>query len=556
VTDLTRFDVDTLRQLAGAKTFERGEEYLEDDLVELLAVEPGRVLARVAGSEDYRVELRGRGKTIEGHCSCPAFVEWGFCKHMVAVGLAADAVGETEVEGGGVLSRIREHLKKKSVATLAEMILQLAERDTNLLRKLELAATALDGDDAALEARLRKVIDGATRTGGYVDYESAPEWAAGVDEMLDTIETLVSNSRAALGLKLVERAIDRIEQALGSIDDSDCDCGALLDRADEIHLAAVTVVQPDPVRLARDLFKREMDDGYYVFCGAAAQYEKVLGEPGLAEYRQLAERAWLKLPSRPPSRADQDWSAKYGQLTSILDFFAERDGNTDARIALRAKDLSSSYDYLQLAEFCLKHGRTEDALKYAEEGLWVFEDGRQDQRLVVFTSELLTKVGRNGDAESHLWRAFERAPTLDLYKRLRKLGGEAAHQRALQSLEVLCTRKALTGWHNPANLLVEIQLQEKAFDKAWASFRKFGGSIPTKEQLVRATETTHSADAIEFYTASVEHLATRGSNEGYAEAAKLIARMAKLRPAAEQNAYVISLKVCHGRKRNFMKLLG
>jgi hypothetical protein len=76
-------------------------------------------------------------------------VEWGFCKHMVAVGLAANAVGETEVEGGGVLSRIREHPKKKSVDTLAEMILQLAERDTNLLRKLELAATALDGDDAA-----------------------------------------------------------------------------------------------------------------------------------------------------------------------------------------------------------------------------------------------------------------------------------------------------------------------------------------------------------------------------------------------------------------------
>jgi hypothetical protein len=57
---------------------------------------------------------------------------------MVAVGLAANAVGETEVEGGGVLSRIREHPKKKSVDTLAEMILQLAERDTNLLRKGQL----------------------------------------------------------------------------------------------------------------------------------------------------------------------------------------------------------------------------------------------------------------------------------------------------------------------------------------------------------------------------------------------------------------------------------
>lgn len=89
MTNLARFDVDTLRQLGGSKTFARGQEYFEDDEVELLVVEPGRVPAQVTGSEDYRTELRGRGKSIEGYCSCPAFVEWGFCKHMVAVRPAA-----------------------------------------------------------------------------------------------------------------------------------------------------------------------------------------------------------------------------------------------------------------------------------------------------------------------------------------------------------------------------------------------------------------------------------------------------------------------------------
>jgi uncharacterized Zn finger protein len=555
VADLTRFDVDTLRQLAGSKTFARGQEYFEDDEVELLVVEPGRVLAQVTGSEDYRTELRGRGETIDGRCTCPAFVEWGFCKHMVAVGLAANAVGEAEVDGGGALSRIREHLKTKSVDALAEIIVQMAEQDTKLFRKLELAATSLDGDDAAVEARLQKVVDGATRTGSYIDYESVPEWAAGVEEALQTIESLVSDSRAALALKLAERAIDRIERALGSIDDSDGYCGALLHQAAEVHLAAVTAIQPDPIQLARDLFKREMDDEYDVFSGAVAHYGEVLGERGLAEYRRLAERAWQKPPARSASRANQDSSAERGQLRSILDFFAERDGDTDARIALRTKDLSSSFDYLQLAEFCLKHDRTQDALKFAEDGLWMFEDGRQDQRLVVFTSELLAKLGRNGDAESHLWRAFEKAPTLDLYKRLRKIGGEAAHRRALQSLETSCRQKNFVAWQSPANLLVEILLQEKAFDEAWAIFRKFGGSIGTKEKLVHATERTHPSEAIELYTASVEHLAKLGGSGSYSEAAKLIARMAELRPAAEQKAYILSLKVRHGRKRNFMKLL-
>jgi uncharacterized Zn finger protein len=42
----------------------------------------------------------------------------------------------------------------------------------------------------------------------------------------------------------------------------------------------------------------------------------------------------------------------------------------------------------------------------------------------------------------------------------------------------------------------------------------------------------------------------------YAEAAKLVARMATLRPKAEQVTYVLALKERFGRRRNFMKLLG
>src|SRR5260221_2366897 len=83
-----RFDVGALQELAGDKVFARGEEYYRDGQVQILSIEPSRVLAQVAGSDDYRTTLTGRSKTIDGHCSCPAFSDWGFCKHMVAVALA------------------------------------------------------------------------------------------------------------------------------------------------------------------------------------------------------------------------------------------------------------------------------------------------------------------------------------------------------------------------------------------------------------------------------------------------------------------------------------
>src|SRR6185312_14309600 len=112
-------------------------------------------------------------------------------------------------------------------------------------------------------------------------------------------------------------------------------------------------------------------------------------------------------------------------LEDILDFFAERDGDVDARIALRAKDLSSPWSYLQVAEFCLAQGRPDEALRRAEEGLWLFEDAQLDELLVAFTAGLLTNAGRNDDAERVLWRALGKSPSLKLYIQLVAAGGDA-----------------------------------------------------------------------------------------------------------------------------------
>ena len=136
-----RFDVAALREIAGDKVFGRGQAYHRDGQVEILAIERGRVVARVAGTEDYRTELTGRGEDIGGECSCPAFEDWGFCKHMVATALAANAQGgEADAEGVGAFARIREHLEQQGIAALVEMILGLAERDPALFRKLDMAA--------------------------------------------------------------------------------------------------------------------------------------------------------------------------------------------------------------------------------------------------------------------------------------------------------------------------------------------------------------------------------------------------------------------------------
>jgi uncharacterized Zn finger protein len=546
-----RFDLAALRGRAGDAVFARGEAYWRDGQVQLLAIEPGRVLAEVAGTEDYRIALRGQGRTIDGECSCPAFSDWGFCKHMVATALAANAE-EAEGAAEGALGRIREHLKGLGTDVLVEMILVLAERDPALFRKLELAAAATQADEKVLGARLRKAIDGATRTRGFVDYREAGGWAAGVESALEAVAALVPAGRATLALDLALHAIDRIEDAIEEIDDSDGHCGGLLEHAQEIHLEAAGIVRPEPAALAHELFGRETAGAWGTFDGACTLYGEILGDAGLAEYRRLAEEAWAKLPARTGGRDRSEYSSEYRRLAAILDFFAERDGDVEARIALRAKDLSSTSDHLNLARFCLSVGREAEALRRAEDGLFLFDDQRPDERLVLFTAELLEKAGRAADAEARLWQAFGRQPSLALYDRLRALAGTAARDRAIAALKAPRT----AGRPDPVDLLVRILMQEKMFDAAWAEAGRQGASVHVKEELARASERTHPAAAVAVFAGKVETLAGSGGDRAYAEAASLVRRMASLQGPDEHAAYLAALKLRHGRKRNFMKLLG
>jgi uncharacterized Zn finger protein len=554
VENLPRFDVEALRLLAG-DAFARGEAYHRDRRVEILAIEPERVLAKVTGTADYRVNLRGADETIRGECTCPAFDDDGFCKHMVAAALTANESNHgPEPMSAGPLARIRAHLADKPNEDLVDMIVELAERDPALFRRLEIASAADGADDKMLAARLNKAIDQATATRGYVEYGEARAWADGVDDALDAIDDLDSR-HDRLVIELAERAIDRIESAIESIDDSNGECTALLERARDIHIRAAHGARPDPVAFAGDLYQRETAESYGTFDGAAWLYADVLGEEGLAEYRRLATEAWENLPPLR-GRAGQKAKGDYGGLSRILDRFAERDGDVEARIALRAKDLSSPWKYLRLAEFCLAQERANEALRWAEEGLGTFEDDRSDMRLALFAADLLVKADRRTEAEAVLKRAFERAPALDVYVRWREAGGEAILDQALALVERRASAETGLFFGYAADLSVRILMHEKRFDMAWAITRKHRVSLAVKRDLARESEADHPREALEVYALRVDELANSGANRAYEEAAGLVARMGRLRDDAEQAAYLATLKARFGRRRNFMKLLG
>ena len=134
--------------------------------------------------------LAGAGQEISGDCECAAAESFGFCKHMVATALAANAEGGDVSDAENPLARIRAYLQALSVDALVALILETAERDEALMRRLDLASASVGADDAILEERLSAALDEAIEPRGYIGYSEARDWAAGVDEALDAVEEL------------------------------------------------------------------------------------------------------------------------------------------------------------------------------------------------------------------------------------------------------------------------------------------------------------------------------------------------------------------------------
>jgi uncharacterized Zn finger protein len=566
--DPLRFDVATLREFAGEKVFARGVAYHEDGQVEIVSIDSARVVARVIGSEVYRSQLDGLGKKLSGECSCQAFADRGFCKHLVATALAANDLQPGELEKtAGRLTKIRDFLRAKGVELLVEMITGLAERDPELLREIELAAMVATADDQTLFVQFKKAITEATRMHGFVEYREARAWAAKIERVLEQIEAMIQSGRADLILRLLDHFYARMDDALNNIDDSDGQGGGVYAKACEIHLAACRASKPEPVALAREMFGREVDSDWDFFHGASETYADVLGDAGLAEYRRLANEAWRTIkPLRAGGRQvhDDQSSARY-RLGAVLECFAARDGDVDARIAIRAKDLSTAYAYLGIAQLCLSHGRDAEALKWAEEGLWQFED-HPDQRLVFFSADLYRRIGREKDADELLWQTFERLPSIELYRRLKSAAssGKAAVATVCDRVFELLRAKldkseAKVRWSSPRELLLQVLVSEKRLDEAWEVVRGHGCSEPQLVELAKASEQSHPDAALSAYAQSVERLVGLGGQPNYQEASELIAHMQSIRErldaSAEHAGFIADFMRRHKAKRNMMKLL-
>jgi uncharacterized Zn finger protein len=292
----------------------------------------------------------------------------------------------------------------------------------------------------------------------------------------------------------------------------------------------------------------------------------------LRRYRQLASEAWEILPALAPTNEfRQSLDPRRMRLEQAMRTLAELDGDVDALIRICTKDLSSPYRFLQVAEICVKYGRLDDGLVWAERGLG--ESGRNvDSRLLDFCVNAYLHRKEFDQANALAWRRFEMRPTAEAFPALMKVAtatgkyGEI-RERALKHIEALIKKEESAGqskrdaWQTPTRTeLVRIFLDEDKNDVAWNTF--IGGLVATQlwPRMAAVRGRTHPHDAIALYRRLLPVAAENGTrNARYDEAFEIVRAIGSLRAKMGESAEFIreleEIRATYRAKRNFIKLL-
>ena len=569
-----------LQKLAGSRSFDRGEDYFLEGRVSDLEEDSGIISAIVRGRDEYEVELRPGKPRLTYSCDCPVGDDGDFCKHLVATGLAW--IKQNKERGGNAQTwkasekKLRAYLDLKAKSAVVELLLRAAKENRDLREKLllEVARTSPEGIDLAA---FRRTIEAATKTGGLVEYHKMSGFVRRLKQVIESIGALFEDGQVVAVIELTEFMLEQLEGALGEVDDSAGHMHDILDRLQTLHYEACVEARPDPVKLARRLFERELTSEWEIFYGAAESYADMFGDEGLAEYRRLTEAAWAEVPNLGPKNDSLlQFRGSRFRLTSMMEKLARQSDDPEALVEIKRRDLSSSSAYVQIAEIYQRAGRTDQAIEWAEQGLAAFP--RRDSRLVHFLADEYHRRDRHDAALDLIWREFTETSTLGNYQLLAEHALKIAptpdwptwREKALAHLRGIIARaqakspSRMTGAFRSIfdldhTSLVEIFMWEERYEEAWQEATIGGCSDSWWIKVANQRGKEHPADAIPVYRRLVGPLIKQLNNSAYETAIILIRKIRELMIRLEQGSdfsrYLITVRAEFRSKRNFIGML-
>lgn len=593
------FDVATVKRLAGPRAYSRGVSYARDRRVERPEVRDGRLKATVRGTMPYLVELWDDGGGPKWSCSCPAAEDGSFCKHCVAAALSLGVDESSGVDGGPVLvpvagrglpeggdfepvpnarDELAGFLEGLGPERLAEVVLEAAESDWRLQERLLAEARAARGAKIDLAGWRRRIdrafADPDYMFHGFVTYQTAAGWAASVDEMIDAVEDLCDSGHHDAAARLAEHAHRRADEAVDYVDDSDGWITVISERLSDLHLRACEEGPPEVSELAARLVEMELASELGGFYRSAATYAEILGETGLAAFREHLEPHRERVERKA---ASDKYSSEVFAWRQAMVGWAHGTGDPEALIEAHSHGSMLADDMLEIARALDRAGRGDEAVAWARRGMadW---SGRPHQ-LDGLRDFLALKMRGRGDDKAAVelfWQAFVAAPSLSAYRRLLDEGpGEDWLRRCRDHLRRVLegvprsdaaplAPEAAFGPLPPrvplaAGALMEILMYEGLAEAAWGVARQHGCGSQMWLTIARALENTRPLDSIAVYEPAALAIIDAKKADRYQSAVDLMVRIRRLADSAGKPRRFESLlsrvRTEHKAKRKLKSLL-
>lgn len=468
-----------------------------------------------------------------------------------------------------------DRLEALGARRLAELLMDVADQDAGIARRLRLELTA-EHAPSRVAMEVRKRLTQIGRASSFADWRKVRELAIDLDAQRRAIVDRVAAVDAAEALELMWRLIDLAPAVHDRSDDSNGEIGRVFATACGDLGPLAERARPDPAGLADRVFEARLDNGYGQYDGLIATLAPALGTPGLerlkARFVELSQTPIEKPPdadrrviawgSAGPFYEDEMKArTRASTIRHALQEIATAQGDVDGFIAQydeRAR--KAPMIAAEIARQLLAAGRAEEALRAVEQAEaprhgWPEFDW-DNARI-----EVLEALGRRDEAQAARWACFERALSAQhLRSYLAKLpdfDDIEAERRALDHAE-----------------------RDKSLARALAFLVRWP-ALDRAARLVTQRTAELDGDHYENLTAAAEALAekyplaatlalramidfalTKGRSSRYRHAARHLQECASLAPAITDygsfethEAYTARLQARHGRKSGFWGLV-
>jgi hypothetical protein len=457
-----------------------------------------------------------------------------------------------------------DNLAALGAERLAAILVELADGDAEIKRRLRLELAAQEGGDS-VAAEIGKRITALRSARSFIDWQKRRDFVRDLDLQRAMITDRVAPARADLALDLMWRFLNLAEPVINRVDDSNGSVGDVFRSACE-DLGAIAVrARPDPVALADRVYDALLANDYGVYDGLMPVMLPALGDAGASHLKGRLVQALAKRPS--PRQRDERVEAARRALQDI----ADGQGDIGAYIALvPAAARSNPHTGAEIGRRLLAAGR-------AAEALAALELARPKPRTVRATDddtlllagygadsaweevyiEALEATGQQEHAQRLRWAAFEeRLSSTHLRAYLKRLpdfedveAEDRAMQHALGFGSLAAALNFFRDWPDQARAAQLVMARTQEID---------GNLYFLLDPAAQLVEGKYPMAATLLRRAMIEDTLNGAKSSRYKHAARHLLECASLASSIQDfkgvethESFVGRLRAKHGRKAGF-----